>query len=82
MSRGYFVEGVFFGAITGLVAGLLLAPSSGEETRDKLKKLRDDNDELIQETKERTEDLIHKTVDAIEQGFARVSEAASGRGRG
>ena len=39
------------------------------------------NDELIQETKERTEDLIHKTVDAIEKGFARVSEAASGRGK-
>lgn len=80
MSRGHFVEGVLLGAITGFVAGLLLAPSSGEETRDKLKKLRDDNDELIKETKERTEDLIHKTVDAIEQGFARVSDAAGKKG--
>lgn len=75
MSRGYFVEGVVLGAVTGLVAGLLLAPSSGEETREKLKKFRGENEDLFQETKERTEELIQKTVDAIERGFSRVSDS-------
>lgn len=33
-----FLKGVFFGLIAGAVAGVLLAPKSGEETRKEIKK--------------------------------------------
>ena len=34
-----FMKGLFLGAIAGAAAGILLAPKSGEETREDLKKL-------------------------------------------
>jgi gas vesicle protein len=34
-----FMKGLFLGAIAGATAGILLAPKSGEETREDLKKL-------------------------------------------
>lgn len=34
-----FLKGIFIGAIAGAVAGILLAPKSGAETREDLKKL-------------------------------------------
>ena len=75
MSRkGSFLEAFFIGAIFGLIAGMLFAPSSGEETRKKLKKIKEDNDSLIKDTKEKTETMIAKTMDAIEQGFDKLTE--------
>ena len=37
-----FFSGLIFGITTGVVAGILLAPKSGEETREDLKKLAED----------------------------------------
>ncbi len=71
--KGNFFEIFVFGAVTGLVAGMLFAPRSGEETRNKLKKIKEDNDELIKDTKEKTENLIVKTMEAIEHGFDKLS---------
>jgi len=34
-----FFSGLAFGALAGVVAGILLAPQSGEETREDIKKL-------------------------------------------
>ena len=36
-NKGYFVGGLFVGTIIGGALGILLAPSSGEETRRKIK---------------------------------------------
>ena len=36
-NKSYFVEGFLFGAVAGLIGGIIFAPTSGEETRKKLK---------------------------------------------
>lgn len=71
--RGRFFEGFFFGTIAGILVGILYAPDSGENTRKKIKKLKDDNENLISQTKECTEKFITKTIDAIEDGFHKVT---------
>jgi gas vesicle protein len=72
--KGSFLEIFFLGAVVGVIAGILFAPSSGEETRSKLKKIKEENDDLVKDTKEKTETLIAKTMDAIEQGFDKLTE--------
>ena len=42
MSEGDFFKGLIVGATAGAVAGILLAPKSGVETREDLKKLAKD----------------------------------------
>ena len=62
----------WFGVFAGVVAGVLLAPASGEETRKKLKKASEDKSHLISNSKEKTEEMITKTLDAIEKGFSNI----------
>jgi len=72
MSNRFF-EGVIVGAVIGAGVSLLLAPQSGKETRRLLRRLKDDRRELIESTKQKTDELIGKAVYAIENGFDRVS---------
>jgi gas vesicle protein len=37
MDKKTFIEGVAVGAVAGAIAGLLLTPKSGQETRDEIK---------------------------------------------
>lgn len=75
MSRGSsFLEGLVLGAVVGFVGGVLLAPSSGEETREKFMKATKDNEDLIRDTKEKTEDMVSKTLDAIDVGFSKLTK--------
>ena len=67
-----FLEGIIVGAILGGIAGVLFAPSPGEETRKKLKSMAAENSDLVDSAKDQTEDLIDKTKDAIEQGFSKI----------
>ncbi|NBV83809.1 YtxH domain-containing protein [bacterium] len=77
--RNHFLEGVVFGAVVGAVAALLFAPQSGAETRRKLKKFKDSQGPLIQNTKEKTEEMISKTMNAIESGFDRIGKMVDKR---
>lgn len=74
----HFIEGIILGALAGLATGVLFAPATGEETRRKLKEqsaqLKDNSDEWLSGTKDRSETAVNKTLEAIEQGFDRVSE--------
>lgn len=68
-SNGKVLFGFIFGAAVGVAAGLLFAPSSGDETRKKLKeKGREYSDELTKKMNEKLDDLkdyvTHKTEDA------------------
>lgn len=72
MASNRFLEGVVLGAFVGAAAALLLAPQSGRETRRLLRRLKDDRQEIIDSTKQKTEELISKTIYAIESGFDRV----------
>ncbi len=38
MKKASFVKGTIFGAIVGMIAGVLLAPKSGKETREDIKR--------------------------------------------
>jgi gas vesicle protein len=72
--KGYFIGGILFGAFVGAIAGVLLAPSSGKETRKKIKKMADLNGEFVQNAKEKTEEVAHKTMDAIKTGFDKIGK--------
>ena len=70
--KSHFVEGFLFGAVVGVLGGLLFAPTTGEETRKKLKTIQDNH--IPTET---TENLVSKTLDAIDQGFEKLSHMVS-----
>lgn len=48
-SGGFFLSGVLLGAAVGVVTGLLLAPKSGRETRQLLKKSADALPEIAED---------------------------------
>jgi gas vesicle protein len=68
--RGGFVLGVLVGAAAGLVAGLLLAPASGEETRRRL-------GERAAEAGGRARERAAQLVDRVREGAAQVGERAT-----
>ena len=69
MYTSNFLEGIIVGAILGGIAGVLFAPSPGEETRKKLKSMAAENADLVDSAKDQTEDLIDKIFrDKIEDG--------------
>lgn len=73
-NRGGFLEGLIVGAILGGLSILVAAPSSRKELQYKIKQLRDENDDIIEATKETTEELIEKTKQSIESGFDRLGD--------
>ena len=73
MSKGSnFTEGFILGAIGGVLLGILCAPDSGDETRKKLFQMKKDNDDLIKDTKEKTEKMVDHTLKAIDNGFEKI----------
>lgn len=65
----YFFRGIATGVILGAVAGVLLAPKSGKETRSDIKKvysrvLVDVRDKLLA-VQHISEDMYHEMVDAV-----------------
>jgi gas vesicle protein len=68
------VNSFLIGAAVGAVLGILFAPESGDDTREKLKNLKEDNDEIIEETRDNAEDIVEKTLAAIDQGFSKLSD--------
>ena len=74
MSRSsHFFEGFCFGALLGGILALLFAPASGVETRKKISQVKDENEDIIKEGKEKTEVLIAKTLEAIDHGFEKIN---------
>ena len=69
-SRGGFLEGLLVGAILGGLSILVAAPTSRKELTSKVKKIRDENEEVF----ESTEDLIAKTKQSIESGFEKLGD--------
>jgi gas vesicle protein len=82
MSNSRFTEGLFFGAIIGAVVALLFAPQPGDKTRKYLKKLKEDNQDLIDETSDTAEVVISKTLSAIHSGMDKIQEVLEERKNG
>ena len=66
------------GAALGAVAGVLLAPQSGEETRDKLGKLASDladkTDETVQDIKRKADNLISDAQEKSEEIMGKLQD--------
>ncbi len=58
---GYLIGGLILGAVMGAVAGVLFAPTSGKETRGKIKKVMEENGDILEKAKEN-----------LKSGFERV----------
>ena len=62
MSVGKFFTGVVVGAAIGAIAGILLAPQSGEETREKLsnmaKDVADKTDKTVKDIQEKADSIV------------------------
>jgi gas vesicle protein len=76
-----FLEGILVGAAIGFIGGVLLAPRSGKETREKIKNFKRDNEHIIENVKESTEQLIAKTLNAIDTGFDKVGRMVDRKGQ-
>ena len=72
-----FFEGFVVGAIVGVVGGLLFAPQTGEETREKIRVKA--NEFEGPDSADRTENMIAKTLDAIDNGFEKLSKMVDKR---
>jgi gas vesicle protein len=78
-NTGSTIAAVTAGAALGLVAGLLLAPKSGRETRDQLlqktKHSMDEGQEKIEEARDKVQEKADKVADTASQAVDREKEA-------
>jgi len=64
------------GAAVGGLAGLLLAPDSGQETRRKLaRRYEDEKSELLRKSQRAVEGTAQRLEDGIESGKRKLTEA-------
>ncbi len=64
MSAGKFIAGFVVGGAIGAIAGILLAPKSGEETR---KLLSDSTQDLVKRADETAKQIQSKAEDAVSE---------------
>ena len=69
-SSGDFFKGLIFGAVVGAAAGILLAPKSGEETREDIKK-------FAMETGDKAEKYYKRARRQVERKIEDLKEAGS-----
>ena len=89
MSVTRFFAGVAIGAAIGAIAGVLLAPQSGEETREKLsgmakdvagktektvKDIQDRADSIVSDMQEKGDEIISKIQDLINKQKEEATE--------
>ena len=78
MSVGKFLGGFAIGAVIGAVAGILLAPKSGAETREMLGDMASDlaekTDATVQDIKRKADNLITDAQEKSEQIMGKLSE--------
>ncbi len=78
MSVGKFFTGVVIGAALGAVAGILLAPKSGAETREMLGEMASDmakkTDETVQDIKRKADTLITDAQEKSEEIMGKLQD--------
>jgi gas vesicle protein len=73
-NAGSFLKGLIFGALGGAVAGILLAPKSGEETREDIKKLAVDLKEKAIDTYEKARTEVEKKIEQVKKTGEKIDE--------
>lgn len=71
---GSFAKGILVGAVAGAVAGVLLAPKSGEETRKDLSKLAKDWVERTSDFYNDALNMVYEKVEALKLAGKRIDE--------
>ena len=78
MSVTIFLGGFVTGAAIGAIAGILLAPKSGEETREQLSEMASDvakkTDETVKDIKRKAETLITDAQEKSEEIMGKLQE--------
>jgi gas vesicle protein len=69
-----FFRGLFIGAIAGIAAGILLAPKSGEETREDLKKLSLEFEKKATELYNQAIPILQKKITTIKELGGKINE--------
>ena len=72
-----FLVGILLGSIVGAAIGLLLAPQSGEETRETLS---EQARELSDKMKESGRQLLESSRELLEQGKTKIADAVKRSG--
>jgi len=67
--NGDFLAGLVIGGLLGFVAGVLLAPASGKETRDRIA---DKTQDVVEQTRETVGEVSSK----IKEGVTKIVETA------
>ena len=70
-----FLRGLFLGAIAGAAAGILLAPKSGKETQEDLKKLAKEYQEKATDMYDVTKKILEKKLDALKKAGSKIDES-------
>jgi len=70
-----FLKGLFLGVIAGAAAGILLAPKSGKETQEDLKKLAKEYTEKAVDMYEATKKMLEKKLDALKKAGSKIDES-------
>lgn len=74
-----FLAGIGVGAIIGAATALLLAPKSGAETRDDLKKAAQDLSKSTEELRKRSGELVDTAKAKVQQAYEAGREAMQKR---
>ena len=69
-----FLKGVFIGAIAGAVAGVLLAPKSGVETREDIKKLAEDVGDKANELYTKAVTVLKEKLDSFKKAGKQINQ--------
>ena len=75
--------GLILGAAAGAIAGLLMAPASGKETREKIKgsvgNFKEDLDNKLSEISDKIKDLDGGSLEDIKNKFESIKEDAKAK---
>lgn len=74
-----FLAGIGVGAIIGAAAALLLAPKTGEETRDDLRKAVQDLSKSTEELRKRSSELVDTAKTKVQQAYDAGRDAVQKR---
>jgi gas vesicle protein len=72
---GSFIKGLFLGAIAGATAGVLLAPKSGKETREDLKKMAEEYQDKAMDMYATAKKTVEKKMTNLKMAGKKLDQA-------